>query len=159
MRTEDADRIGEIHVQVWREAYRFLIPAEYLAGLDVSEFTSRWRDRIANPASAEDKKLVGVDPNGHLVGIGSAGPSRDQNPPTRWELWAINLLATEYGTGLADLMMTELVGDRACSLWVLRGNQRALAFYTRYGFVPDCHTKPHAPTGTIETRLVRDQTP
>jgi ribosomal protein S18 acetylase RimI-like enzyme len=65
------------------------------------------------------------------------------------------MLAAERGTGLADLMMAELVGARACSLWVLAGNARALAFYRRHGFVADGHSKTHSPTGTIERRLIR----
>ena len=157
MRVEDAERIAEVHVQVWREAYRYLMPPDDLASLDVQEFTSRWSTRLANPASSEAKHMVGVHPDGRIVAIGSAGPSRDLPPRTGWELWAINLLAAEHGTGLADLMMTELIGDRACSLWMLQGNERALAFYARYGFETDGHTKPHPPTGKVETRLVRDR--
>jgi hypothetical protein len=39
---------------------------------------------------------------------------------------------------------------------VLRGNERALAFYARYGFRADGRTKIHADTGLSEIRLVRD---
>ena len=155
MKASDAGSVGQVHVQVWRETYQSLMPTAYLDALDPEEFTSRWLTRLTTPAPPEARHLVGVGPNGRIVGIGSAGPSRDQRPPTDWELWAINLLATEHGTGLADLMMAELVGGANCSLWVLPGNSRAVAFYSRYGFRADGVTKPHLPTGTTEIRMVR----
>lgn len=155
MRVDDADRAAEIHVQVWREAYRLLMPQDFLDSLNVLEFAAQWRNWLADPATGKARPLVGLDPDGNIVGLGSAGPSRDQDTPTEWELYAINVLATEHGTGLADLMMTELIADRACSLWVLQSNARAIAFYTRYGFATDGHTRTHSPTGEVETRLVR----
>ncbi len=152
---EDAARVAEVHVQAWREAYVSLMPADYLAGLDVRRFTATWRERLARQSSPEVRQLVGVSPSGDIVAFGCAGPSRDGAVPTRGELWAINVLASEHGTGLADLMMAELVDDRAAYLWVLDGNVRARSFYTRHGFAPDGATKEHPPTGALEVRLVR----
>lgn len=67
----------------------------------------------------------------------------------------LNVLAAHHGTGLADLLLAELVGERAAYLWVLDGNARAQAFYRRHGFAVDGATKPHPPTGTTELRMVR----
>ena len=155
MRVEDAVRVAEIHVRTWREAYVALLPADYLAGLDVGSFTTTWRERLVGQHPPGLKQLVGVDPSGDIVAIASAGPTRDEDVGGRWELWMINVLASEQGTGLADLMMGELIGDRPASLWVLDGNVRARAFYTRYGFEADSAAKQHPATGTIEVRLVR----
>jgi GNAT superfamily N-acetyltransferase len=162
MQASDASRVAQVHVRVWHEAYTSLMPADHLAGLHVAEFSERWRARLAHPTADGPRHLVGLSPAGVVVGLGTAGPSRDPEPAaTRWELWALNVLASEHGTGLADLMMSELVGTRACHLWVLRGNARAVAFYTRHRFVADGGTKVHAPTGMTEDRMVRtlDQLP
>ena len=35
-----------MHVQVWREAYAGLLPAEYLAALDPTFGPTRWRERF-----------------------------------------------------------------------------------------------------------------
>ena len=68
--------------------------------------------------------------------------------------------ADHHGTGWADMLMAELVGDRPTYLWVLESNQRASAFYGRYGFVTDGATKLHEPTGRVEVRMLRrERTP
>jgi L-amino acid N-acyltransferase YncA len=159
MQASDASVVAEVHVRVWHEAYAPLMPAEHLAGLEVAEFSERWRERLARRTADGPRHLVGLSPDGVVVGLGTAGPSRGPQPATRWELWALNLLASEHGTGLADLMMSELIGARACHLWVLRGNARAVAFYTRHRFVADGVTAVHVPTGMTEDRMVRTVEP
>jgi hypothetical protein len=127
-----------------------------LANLDQEQFASSWRGRLEGQPFAKVRQLVGLSPDGPFVATGSAEPSRDEDAPTAWELFAINVLAAAHGTGLADLMMADLVGDRPTSLWVLDGNQRARAFYARYGFVPHGATKEHEPSGRVKLRLVRN---
>jgi ribosomal protein S18 acetylase RimI-like enzyme len=155
MAANDAERVAEVHVRAWREAYVSLMPTDYLADLDVQSFASRWRDRLADPPSPGVTQLVGVNPSGDIVAFAVAGPSRDEDVSVPREVWAINVLAAAHGTGLADLMMAEVVGDRSASLWVLAGNVRARAFYVRHGFAPDGATKKHQPTSSIEVRLIR----
>jgi ribosomal protein S18 acetylase RimI-like enzyme len=154
MEVADAPTVAEVHIRVWREAYSTLMPAEHLADLDVADLAARWRQRLREPADGV-RHLAGIDPGRRIVGIGTAGPSRDPEPVTGWELWALNVLASEHGTGLADLLLSELIGSDDCSLWVLRGNARAVAFYQRHGFVGDGGTKLHPPTGLTEERMVR----
>lgn len=151
MTAVDADAAGRVHVTVWREAYAGLMRADYLAGLDLHRSAERWR----LPTPAGSRRLVGTTPDGAVVAIAAAGPPRDTAAPAPWELWMLNILAAHHGTGLADLLMAELVGERAAYLWVLDGNARAQAFYRRHGFAVDGATKPHAPTGTTEVRMVR----
>jgi GNAT superfamily N-acetyltransferase len=156
MQLADVDGVAAVHVRVWREAYTSVMPSDYLDDLDQEQFAGSWRGRLEGQQPAEVMQLAGLSPDGTIVALGSAGPSRDEDAPTAWELFAINVLAAAHGTGLADLMMAELVGDRPTSLWVLDGNERARAFYARYGFVPDGATKEHEPSRRVELRLVRD---
>jgi len=153
-RPADAAEIGPVHVQVWREAYAGLMPPDHLAALDPQASERRWADILARPADGV-RRLVGVAPAGEVVAIAAAGPSRDDDAPTPWELWAINVLAAHHGTGIADLLMERLVGVEPASLWVLRGNERATRFYTRHGFQPDGAVKLHEATATPEDRWVR----
>ncbi len=155
MRVEDAERVAAVHLRVWREAYASLMPAGYLAGLDVSQFEQTWRDQLAGSGSPGACRLVGANPRGEVVAIGAAGPSRDPDAPVPWELYAINVLASAHRTGLAELMMAELVGDRPASLWVIDGNARARAFYSKYDFVADGAIRHNVPAGVAEIRLTR----
>ena len=154
MQLADASTVAEVHVQVWRDTYPGLMSAAYLDALDVAEFVQSWSQRLAGLPD-DTSYLVGTAPDGAIVGFGVAGPSRDDDPPVPRELYAINVLATAHGTGLADLLMLELLGDGAASLWVAEGNARARAFYARHGFVPDGTSKVREATGMAEVRLVR----
>lgn len=149
----DADRLGAVHVQVWREAYAGLMAAEYLAGLDPVEGAVRWRKALQDNAYSV---LVGTA-DGEVVGFASTGPSRDEPPVPEFELYAINVLAAHHGTGLAASLFEAalLPADGAVSLWVATENHRALGFYARYGFEPDGRTTTHDGTGITELRLVR----
>jgi GNAT superfamily N-acetyltransferase len=155
----DVQRAAEVHMQVWREAYADLMPAEYLSGLDPRRLAQRRLEHLTNPQTPEIVDVVGVDPTGEIVAMAVAGPGRDENAPTAWELWAINVLASEHGTGLADLIMRDVLGERAAYLWVLRDNERARAFYGRHGFRPDGSTRDHPPTGVLEIRMTRPAKP
>jgi len=152
---EDCDELGRVHMAIWRDAYAGLMPAGYLAGLSDQRCADNWRERSAEPEGGAARTLVVVGPDGHLAGFGSAGPSRDEDAPTEWELYAVNLVPQARGTGVADRLLDELVGDRAATLWVVEGNARARAFYARRGFVDEGGRDAHPATGTPEIRLVR----
>ncbi|GAA3699212.1 GNAT family N-acetyltransferase [Terrabacter ginsenosidimutans] len=160
---EDCDELGRVHMAVWRDAYAGLMPADYLAGLSDERCADNWRLVAARAGDvAEDvaggvapRTLVVVGPDGGLAGFGSAGPSRDEDAPTEWELYAVNLAASARGTGVADRLVDELVGPRSATLWVVEGNERARAFYTRRGFVDEGGRGEHPATGTSEIRMIR----
>jgi GNAT superfamily N-acetyltransferase len=154
---EDAVRMCEVRVAVWREAYAGLMPPQYLAGLDPARDVARFAERLATPEPGR-VLLVGTADD-RVVGMASAGPSRDDPPEPPVEVYAVNVLAAHHGTGLgARLFETALdavAGDGPVSLWVAEGNGRARSFYRRYGFVPDGRTK-HLDDAEIDVvRLVR----
>ena len=152
---EDLDEMGRVHVQVWREAYAGLMPADYLAALDPTFGPKRWRERFGT--SPEVGTWIARDEVG-IVGMATSGPARDDDAPFSHELYAINVLRRAHGTGLADDLMAHTVGDRASYLWVLEGNARAEAFYRRHGFADDGGRKPDPDTGVTEVRMARGPT-
>ena len=99
--------------------------------------------------------VVATGPDGEIVGIASAGPTRDEDAPTEWELYAINVLAAHHGAGVADQLIAAVIAQRPATLWVLSGNARAQAFYRRHGFGVEGATKVHEDTGAPEIRMVR----
>jgi ribosomal protein S18 acetylase RimI-like enzyme len=152
---DDLDEMGRVHVAVWREAYAGLLPDAYLAGLDPTFGPRRWRRRLA--ASSEVGWWLARDDEG-IVGMATSGPPRDEDAPTPFELYAINVLRRAHGTGLADDLMARAIGDRPAYLWVLDGNDRAIAFYRRHGFVDEGGRKPEPGTGVVELRMARGHT-
>lgn len=134
---EDAQALGEVHVQVWHEAYAGVFSQDHLDGLDPVEFTARWRAWTLDPAAQLRTLRVALAPSGRVVGFAIAGPSRDLDAPVADELYAINLLAAHHGSGVADLLLAAVLpGPKPASLWVVAANERARRFYTRHGFAP-----------------------
>ena len=153
-RVEDADEVGRVHVQVWREAYAGHMPADYLEGLDPMKSAARWKLRFEMD-EPDGTVLVATGPDGEIVGFAAAGPTRDEDAPTDWELYAINVLADHHGTGVADQLIIAALAERPATLWVVNDNARAEAFYRRHGFSVEGATKLHDGTGASEMRMVR----
>lgn len=150
---DDLDELGRVHVQVWQEAYAGLMPADYLAALDPTVGPARWRGRITDPESPVSWWIAHDDDG--IVGMTTSGPARDADAPVPFELYAINILRRAHGTGLADDLLARSIGDDAAYLWVLAGNERAIAFYHRHGFTDDGGRKPDPDTGVEEIRMSR----
>jgi CTP:molybdopterin cytidylyltransferase MocA/ribosomal protein S18 acetylase RimI-like enzyme len=149
----DADEVGRVHVKVWRQAYAGLMAPEYLESLDPEQFAEKWRTRLATALPAVTR-LVARDDSG-IAGFATAGPPRVEDAPVDLELYAINLLARAHGTGLADALLDAAIGDRPAYLWVVEGNERAIAFYRRHGFIDDGGRDVDSESGATEIRMVR----
>ena len=136
-RSDVAPALALLHVEVWEAAYGSLMPAEVFtarrAGL--AERVDRWREILrTSPA----RTLVALDPaSQRLLGFSSDGPARDDDLAGGRELWALYVDAAAWGTGVGHALIGEAIGEDPASLWVLRGNDRALAFYARHGFALD----------------------
>jgi hypothetical protein len=52
-------------------------------------------------------------------------------------------------------LIAAAVGDRPAYLWVLDGNDRAMRFHRRHGFVDEGGRTPEPDTGNLEVRMVR----
>jgi ribosomal protein S18 acetylase RimI-like enzyme len=134
--TGDAQSIAVVHVATWRDAYAGLLPAGFLAGLDVNEWAGRWRDRLAAPGEGVFTLVFEAD--GRVRGFVSGGPSRDDLPGG--EVYAIYLDPRCQGRGAGRQMLeaaTRLLagaGFRDATLWVLSGNHPARGFYESQGW-------------------------
>jgi GNAT superfamily N-acetyltransferase len=158
-READAQALAEVHVRAWQAAYRELLPAEFLAGLSISDRAERWRARLAEEQPSGEQALIAgattvAELAGKLVGFVSIGPSRDDELADWLELNTIYLLPSAWRTGIAGrLLAAALAEDRRYFLWVLAGNQRAQAFYRKAGFAPDGATKTITLGGRTLTEL------
>lgn len=131
-RSDDAERIEEIRVAAWKSAYRGLMPDEVLDGLTPDH--ARRSVQLDDPMGTD---LV-ADADGRVAGWLSYGPARDGDaPPGANEVYACYVAPDAWrggvGRALMDAALAHLDGDPAL-LWVLKGNRRAIGFYTAFGF-------------------------
>ena len=129
---EDAEALGHLHLDVWDDAYTGLMPQGILDDRRerADERVARWREILT---TSDQPTYVAEGPDG-LVGFAGSGPGRDNDVDIELELWALYVRASAYGSGVGYALFETVVGDRACYLWVLAGNERAIRFYERQGF-------------------------
>ncbi|MCU1394778.1 MAG: GCN5-related N-acetyltransferase [Ilumatobacteraceae bacterium] len=138
----DADALCDAHVGGWRDGYRDIFDDSYL---DAPEFESsrremwrsgRWLDQ---PGQRTFAGLV----DDRVLGYSMIGAERTDGVPNdsgRGEIRSFYLQQTAWGTGLAGLLMDASLewlretGFTEATLWVLRDNPRARAFYARTGW-------------------------
>ena len=134
---DDAEPIARVHVRTWQQAYRGLVPDEFLDAMDVEQRAGVWRKGMLS----DDERPVWVaETDGEVVGFASAGPSRDEDDVG--ELYGIYVDANHWDTGAGrDLMVTATEWLRArhreATLWVLEKNARARRFYEKGGWFFD----------------------
>lgn len=73
-----------------------------------------------------------------MIGFAGYGKYRDDTLSDCGEVFALYVLADYYGQKVGYALMNaaveKLAAYRKIAVWVLRGNERAIRFYTRYGF-------------------------
>lgn len=153
-RPDEAEALTDLHLRTWEEAYRDQFPASAWG-----DGTREWRLRMWTQLCSEpreDQRIAVAERDGVLVGFAGTGPSQDDPPPRERQLWFVYVLASEYGSGVGQALLDEVLGEEAASLWVLEANPRAIAFYARNRFVPDGAWRPTGfDTGGDEIRMVR----
>jgi ribosomal protein S18 acetylase RimI-like enzyme len=176
-RRGDERAVAALHVRSWQEAYRDLMPAEFLDGLDPGDRAQRYtfesKDEgapttllaiVGEEGDGEDPSLTnsrevrsGSSPSPFepLAGFVTFGPSRDEDAEALGEIYALYVDPERYRSGIGRLLMAEarrrLVesGFSEAILWVLQGNDRAARFYEREGWSPDGATRTEHPYGIL----------
>jgi RimJ/RimL family protein N-acetyltransferase len=140
---QDAPAVARVHVASWRQAYRSLLPQEYLDSLSVEARTTTWAKAFSQLPDQTSTTLVG-ELDGQIVGFACVGPNRDDDPEmASAELWGLYLDPAHWGAGHGHTLHTSALdvarasGATAATLWVLTTNQRGRHFYERHGWVSD----------------------
>ena len=133
---EDAPAIAHVHVESWKTTYVGIVPAPYLASLDVQARAQMWRDELTS-----GRPIVFVAETASvIVGFVCGGPIREPLETYDAELYAIYLLQSQQrqGTGhrLTGALATALRerSFHSMLLWVLEQNP-ATSFYKHLGAV------------------------
>jgi GNAT superfamily N-acetyltransferase len=134
-RLADSAAIARVHVQSWREAYRGIVPGEYLDQLSIAAHERQWRRSFASGTWA-----FVAEWEQRIVGFASGGLSRAQRDVSG-ELHLLYVLRDCHrhgiGRALFDACHYELArcGHRGLLVWVLAENT-ARRFYERLGGEP-----------------------
>ena len=121
-----------MHIASWRDAYRGIVSDERLAALDLDERTERWHEYLVDP-----EVVVRVaDDGGEITGFIAARPRTGEIP-------ALYLAPGRIRQGIGSRLLEaahdalRAAGRGKAVLWVLAGNDAALAFYAANGYAPD----------------------
>lgn len=146
----DAAAIAGFQTTCWREAYRGVVPQEYLDRVGVAEREVRWRHRLATGA----REIALAEWDDAVVGVVSwtAAGTRDI---AAVELASLYVAADHRGTGLAGTLLRAAIGTTPAHLWVFEDNPRAQAFYVQHGFVFSGLRQVDPGTGLPEQKWVR----
>ncbi len=144
----DVLAVAEFQTECWREAYRGVVPASYLAAIGTDERIQRWHTRLA--PGGREVLIAWVD--GQVGGVVSSGLTKGE---PRLEVMSLYVRADLRGTGLAAELLGSAVGSAAAKLWVFEQNPRAHRFYRKLGFIADGARSTDSDTGLMMIRLVR----
>ena len=139
-RDEDAEAIAEVHVASWQQAYRGMLPDEYLDGLQPADRLPFWRERLARPPARSVVLLA--EEEGQVLGFPTCCPTPTWAARGRW-CPTSTCTRGAWGRGLGPALLGAAV-DRARSLgyahaelWTLVRNARARHVYEREGWSTD----------------------
>ena len=158
----DAHAIAELHVGVWRTAYRAILPRQLLDGLSVGLREEFWQGLLAGGDDGATLTLVAEDaPGGSIAGFCSlALPSRDDGAGERTaEIAATYVDPSRWGSGVGKALLGyALDGLRDgpwddATLWVFLRNAPGRSFYARSGFRLDGTKSTHEPSGATTARM------
>ena len=145
---EDINGKAYVHWKSWHETYTGLVDPSYMEKITLEKCTElayRW-----------PQGLMLAKDGGKVVGFVGYGACRDQTMSDCGEVFAIYVLADYHGQKVGYELMNaafeKLAAYRRIAVWVLKGNDKAIRFYERYGFRFD-GTEKELMLGTPNTEL------
>jgi ribosomal protein S18 acetylase RimI-like enzyme len=137
-----------VHVQSWQNAYRDVLPQDYLDGLTPARRLPLW-ERVIRETDRPRSGVIVAEAHGQIIGFVHVTPTRDSDgdPTAVGELTAIYVLPGWSGQGIGRQLMAAAVnlmtiaGFDQATLWVLHTNVRARHFYEAAKWRPDGTTR------------------
>lgn len=127
---------ARVHCLAWKEAYHGLLDQAFLDARTY-EFSE---ERSLRAFHAGVHTLVAKDGD-EVVGFADYGPYRGDDLANAGEVYALYVLASHYrrgiGSALMQVALARMAEHERTAVWVLEGNERAIAFYKSHGFAFD----------------------
>ena len=134
---DDAPAIASVRVDTWRSAYRGLLPAALLAGLDIASVTASWR---RGQETIDPTRVAYVaEVAGTVVGFASGGRARPATSAYAGEVYALYVRDSHQGKGIGRALLRVAVGELVrrgltpIVIWTLFDNLAARGFYESLG--------------------------
>lgn len=119
-----------VHFQSWQEAYSGIVKQAYLDERTIEKCEEMALNTMDTTIIAKDGERV--------IGCVQYGKYNYDDLEDAGEIIALYVLADYYGKGIGYRLMQEamqyLSDYPQIALFVIKDNQRAIDFYTRYGF-------------------------
>jgi GNAT superfamily N-acetyltransferase len=145
----DAAEIASVHIRSWQDAYRGIVPGDYLDALDIGERTHEWVSILTETAEGfHGSTSIVALVDGVLAGFATVGGLRGADAADNaGEIYSIYASPAVWGIGVGRALMNAAVvqlerrDHRNLCLWVLEANTRARTFYERQGWNHDGETQ------------------
>jgi len=147
----DAEDLARVHVQSWRETYRGLLSAAFLARMSEPGFTRRFRRELTFPGLTVT--LAAASRTG-ILGYASGGPSR-RRIAGEAEIALLYVLREAQGAGVGRELLSRTAralkegGARSLMISVLAENAPARRFYEHLGGVAEPARQEPGPGGEL----------
>ena len=119
-----------VHYKSWQEAYSGIVEQVYLDKQTIDKC-------LEIAINTKDSTIIAKDGD-RVVGFAQFGKYNYEDLENAGEIIALYVLEDYYGKGIGYRLMQEamknLSGYSQIALFVIKDNQRAIDFYTRYGF-------------------------
>lgn len=138
----DIVSIASVHVASWHEAYTGIMPDELLAEQSIETRISMWTEVFRNRELFNCSGIFVAQDADRIIAFGSCGPQRDHTLASGGfdgEVGGLYVLQSHQKRGVGRLLMGAMsevlwgLGYTGASLWVIRDNQPARAFYQSLG--------------------------
>ncbi|MCE1252882.1 MAG: GNAT family N-acetyltransferase [Anaerolineae bacterium] len=136
---DDLRAITQIYISAWKEAYRGIIPQDYLDTLSEKHWSPIFK------ASGLDTLVIMEGKR--YVGVSSFGKSRDEFCSGWGEVVTLYILPDSWGRGYGFALFNQVIqtlrkqGFENIFLWVLAENSRSRGFYERCGLINSLENK------------------
>lgn len=155
MKTEDEiSGKAYVHYKAWHETYSGLIDSDYMKTVTLEKCNNiahRWLDNIMVAKNSD-----------RVIGFIGYGAYRDTTLPDYGEIYAIYVLEEYHhkkvGYALMNEAFNKLSGFKKIAVWVLKGNEKAIRFYKKYGFHFDgVEQEIMLGTANMESRMIYER--
>jgi GNAT superfamily N-acetyltransferase len=156
-RIGELDAAASVRARCWRESFGAVVPRDVLDNAEAwaPDEAERWASEMLNRGATY---WLALDPAGEIVGVAHADAASEPDAPASLFLETLYVLDRAKGSGLAGALLHRAIGDELPAyLWVIEGNERAVAFYRRHAFEPDGVVRDITPgwPGGRALRMVR----
>jgi len=133
----DAPAIARLITAAWKKAYRGILPDAILDKIDEQKRAERVSEGIR---TKPEQRYAVLEADGEIAGVSVVCPCRDDDLPGAAEIRVFYIHPDRQRHGLGRTLMAHTLaairtdGSPQVTLWVLRDNLAARAFYEAMGF-------------------------